>query len=138
MLAERAQAEAARRLQDGRQQYQDETGKLNELNQYYAEYASQIDSHRTGLTAQVMIGYRQFLQQLRQSIDVQQVRVRQVETLCDKLLINWQQLYHRHNSINDLIERLKVSESNELDKQLQRELDELSQAARSRSDQSAG
>ena len=138
MLAERAQAEAARRLQDGRQQYQDETSKLNELNQYYAEYASQIDGHRTGLTAQVMIGYRQFLQQLRQSIDVQQVRVRQVETLCEKLLINWQQLYHRHNSINDLIERLKVSESSELDKQLQRELDELSQAAQSRLNRSDG
>ncbi len=126
MLAEKAQAEAALRLQEGRKHYQDETAKLTELNQYYGEYAAQIDSHRLGLNAQTIIGYRQFLQQLRQSVDIQQVRVRQAEVVCDKFLVNWQQLYHRHSSIKELIDRLKVSENADLEKQLQREMDELS------------
>lgn len=131
-LAERAEDLAAQRLQEARQQHQLEQDKLQELREYFQDYADQIDQQRQGLTAQTMMTYRHFLQQLEQSVTVQQTRVKQGEQLNERLLVEWQQLYHRRRSIAELIQRLQVSENAALEKQLQKEIDELTTLSRHR------
>ncbi len=124
-LAERAEATAAQRLQEARHQCQMDEDKLQELKEYHQDYADQIDQRREGLTAQIIMTYRHFLQQLEQSVEVQGAKVKQAGLLCERLLVEWQQLYHRRRSIGELIERLQKTESSILEKRLQKEIDEL-------------
>lgn len=125
MLAERQEQEAATRLGDYREELHAEQQQLEMLREYSATYMAEIESRRTGLKSSDLLSYRNFLQRLGQAEQDQVHKVTRMLDALERIQLEWQKKYHYRQSIEDLIERFKHQESEALDKQLQRELDEL-------------
>lgn len=128
-LALKAQQDVADLMAQQHQKVGLERDQLQQLQQYSEEYQQQVASNNKGLRAQELISSRAFLQRLTNLQLNQQQKIQQLNAVIDQLTAEWQKRYHRRQSIENLIERLKTEESAELDKQLQREIDELSSQA---------
>lgn len=125
-LAVQAEEGAARQLQQSREQLQQARQQLQQMSQYQQEYIDSINTARQGVTAQSMINDRQFLAQLGQVLVSQQHQLQQYQAGEERCLEGWQQCYRRRRNLEQLIERLQQREDSHLEKQLQKELDELS------------
>lgn len=128
-LALKAQQDVADLMAQQHQKVGLERDQLQQLQQYSEEYQQQVASNNKGLRAQELISSRAFLQRLTNLQLNQQQKIQQLNAVIDQLTAEWQKRYHRRQSIENLIGRLKTEESAELDKQLQREIDELSSQA---------
>lgn len=128
-MAVKAQQDVADLMAQQNQKVAVERDQLQQLQQYSEEYQQQVASNNKGLRAQELISSRAFLQRLTNLQVNQQQKIQQLSAVIDQLTAEWQKRYHRRKSIENLIERLKTEESAELDKQLQREIDELSSQA---------
>lgn len=133
-MALKAQQDVADLMAQQQQKIGVERDQLQQLQQYSLEYQQQVAGNNKGLRAQELISSRAFLQRLSNLQVNQQQKIQQLNAVIDQLTTEWQKRYHRRQSIEKLIERLKTEESAELDKQLQREIDELSSQAFFRKD----
>lgn len=133
-MALKAQQDVADLMAQQQQKIGVERDQLQQLQQYSLEYQQQVASNNKGLRAQELISSRAFLQRLSNLQLNQQQKIQQLNAVIEQLTTEWQKRYHRRQSIEKLIERLKTEESAELDKQLQREIDELSSQAFFRKD----
>lgn len=133
-MALKAQQDVADLMAQQQQKIGVERDQLQQLQQYSLEYQQQVASNNKGLRAQELISSRAFLQRLSNLQLNQQQKIQQLNAVIEQLTTEWQKRYHRRQSIEKLIERLKAEESAELDKQLQREIDELSSQAFFRKD----
>lgn len=133
-MALKAQQDVADLMAQQQQKIGIERDQLQQLQQYSLEYQQQVASNNKGLRAQELISSRAFLQRLSNLQLNQQQKIQQLNAVIEQLTTEWQKRYHRRQSIEKLIERLKTEESAELDKQLQREIDELSSQAFFRKD----
>lgn len=133
-MALKAQQDVADLMAQQQQKIGVERDQLQQLQQYSLEYQQQVTSNNKGLRAQELISSRAFLQRLSNLQLNQQQKIQQLNAVVEQLTTEWQKRYHRRQSIEKLIERLKTEESAELDKQLQREIDELSSQAFFRKD----
>lgn len=133
-MALKAQQDVADLMAQQQQKIGVERDQLQQLQQYSLEYQQQVASNNKGLRAQELISSRAFLQRLSNLQLNQQQKIQQLNAVVEQLTTEWQKRYHRRQSIEKLIERLKTEESAELDKQLQREIDELSSQAFFRKD----
>lgn len=125
-LADKAQQEVGELLAQQQQKAAAEQAQLQQLQDYSREYQKEIGQRDQGLRAQDIINSRAFLQRLTTLQDNQKQKIHQLSGVVEQLTQEWQRRYHRRQSIADLIERLKTEEGAIADKQLQREIDELS------------
>lgn len=125
-LAERAEQEAAEKLAVAREQLGNDEQQLTQLQDYHNDYIHQINSKTGAQSVQQMMADRSFVGQLQQAVDVQQQKIASTRQHYQQQLNQWQLAYHKRSNIEDLINRMRDDESQEADKRLQKELDELS------------
>lgn len=124
-LAERAEQQAASALKSCREQLVLEQEQLSQLQTYRGQYLQQYQSRRSGLHASEMISYSGFIQRLALVLAEQEKKLVQIQNNYTRLQEYWQREYHRRQSVERLIERLKREENASLERRLQQELDEL-------------
>lgn len=125
-MAERAEEAAAKQLEQSRAQVAQAQQQLQQVEEYQQEYVQELNRPRSGVSAYAMINDRRFLEQLHKACQGQMVQIRQLRDQEERCLRNWQQCYQRRRNIEQLIARLQQDENALLEKQLQKELDELS------------
>lgn len=133
-MALKAQQDIADLMAQQHQKIAVERDQLQQLQHYSEEYQQQVAGNHKGLRAQELISSRAFLQRLTNLQINQQQKIQQINGVIEQLTQEWKKRYQRRQSIESLIERLEIEESAELDKQLQREIDELSSQAFFRTD----
>jgi len=132
-LAERAEQAAADALQQYREKLQQAQAQLQQVADYQAEYVTQLNQKKSPKNAAEMLNDRQFLQQLSEAEQAQQERFTQLEQQQPHFLSSWRALYQRRKNIEKLIVRLRKSDDQLAEKQLQKEMDELAMLAQQRS-----
>ena len=124
-LARQQEDTAAKRFSQYSDQLTQEQNQLGQLRDYANQYRSDYAGHRQGVYAYQLINYSGFLQRLEDLCKEQEIKVKHMEAMYQKLQEQWRQSHQKRKSIEDLIERFKLEESLQLEKQLQKELDEL-------------
>ncbi len=131
-LAERAEQDAAEKLALAREQLGGDEQQLDQLQSYRQDYISRINAKVGAQSVQQMLSDRSFVGQLEQAVEAQQHKVRQTQQNYQQHLHLWQQAYHKRSNIEELINRMRDAESQEAEKRLQKELDELSSLSHQR------
>lgn len=125
-MAERAEKSVAQALEQAREQTNHAQQQLQQVTQYQAEYERELNQPKQGVSVQALMNDRLFLSQLVQVVTAQSGQLEQLKDSEQKVLRNWQLCYQRRRNIESLIANLKNEEDAELDKKLQKEMDELS------------
>lgn len=125
-LANRSEQAAALALQKSRSALDQADSQLQQIKQYQQEYVAELNAKTQKLTAQTMINDRHFLQRLSEIEITQCQQIAQLKKNESGCLSQWKLCYQRRQSIETLIARLQKEESSVVEKQLQKELDELS------------
>lgn len=129
-LARQAEDGAAQALQTARQQVLQAEQQCEKIEQYQQEYIRDLNQLQVRCSVHSMMNDRRFLAQLVDIGDSQQGQLAQYRQNEDNCLNNWQLCYQRRKSVEQLIAKLKLGEHQVLEKQLQKELDELSSLVR--------
>lgn len=129
MVARRHEQEAAGYLQEYRQLVETQHTQLTELQSYQQGYLGKLTEQQRTLTPGQLEHYSRFIHNLDGMLEEQQLRLQDMQGELEKVRLYWLQQHHRCQSINDLIERLREGENRELEKRLQKELDEMAAAA---------
>lgn len=124
-VAEHHEREAAGYLAQYQQQLAAERLQLGQLEEYRGSYLREYGDTSVVHTAADMTRYSDFIRRLVGAIDEQVRKVESAREQCEKVQQYWQQRRHKRKSLESLIERLSLTESAELDRKLQKELDEL-------------
>lgn len=124
-LAQKAEDDAASRVREQAGLLQNEKIQLQELKDYSGQYLNSYANMRDGVSAHQMINYSGFIGRLADAIKDQENKIQRVQEGLDKLKSQWSIAHQKRKALEDLIERLKKEHSNELEKRLQKELDEL-------------
>lgn len=124
-LALQQEDAAAKRLGQYREQLTQEEKQLRQLREYADQYMRDYAGHRQGVFAYQLINYSGFVHRLEDLYKEQDIKVKHMEVTYHKLQEQWRQSHQKRKSIEDLIERFQREESLQLEKQLQKELDEL-------------
>ena len=132
-MAVRAEEGAAAQLEQSRQQLSQAQQQLQQVENYQQGYIDALNRPKSGQSAYSMINDRQFLEQLSFVCRTQAGQIEKLRQNEDNSLQNWQQCYQRRRNIEQLIEKLKRGENLAMEKQLQKELDELSSSLLARS-----
>lgn len=125
-LAERHEQAAAKQVAQWREQVVVEREQLQQLDEYTEQYLQVYRERKNGLHAEELITYSGFIQRLGTVKAEQESKLERVIQQHELSLKLWQDKYHRRQSIADLIGRLGKEDNDLLEKQLQKELDELS------------
>ncbi len=124
-MAEREEETAASQLQLSRQQVTQAEQQLQQIESYQRDYKASLNERRGGISIQTMMNDRLFLQQLNQALNGQQAQLKQLQNNEERALNHWQQCYHRRRNIEQLIGKLRRLEGEAEEKQLQKQMDEL-------------
>ncbi|WP_339897765.1 flagellar export protein FliJ [uncultured Gilvimarinus sp.] len=125
-VAEHQEQEAAGYLAQYQQQLAAERAQLEQLQQYRHSYLDEYGDSSACHTVQDMMRYSDFIGRLAGAIDEQHQKLANAAEQCEKVLQHWQIKRHKRKSLESLIERLRLGENTELERKLQKELDELS------------
>lgn len=125
-LAVRAEEGAASQLEQGRLQVMQAQQQLQQVEEYQQGYINSLNQPKSGQSAYSMINDRRFLEQLSFVCRTQSGQIDQLRQNEENCLRNWQLCYQRRRNIEQMIEKLKQGENLLMEKQLQKELDELS------------
>lgn len=125
-LADRTEQAAAQRLLHYREQVNAEQQQLHQLEQYTEQYLHTYAERKSGLYAQELISYSSFIQRLDEARQEQQLKLGRMLQTLEQIQLDWREKHQRRKSIQELIARLQHQENDELEKSLQKELDELS------------
>lgn len=129
MLAERHEQEAADYLAKHQALVNEQRQKAEELVEYRSGYVAQYASSQGGMRPDDLLRYSQFIQQLGDAIKQQEQALAQLSEQLAKLRQHWHGQHLRRRAIEDLIVRLRKGEDQAAEKQLQKQLDEMAQAA---------
>jgi flagellar protein FliJ len=125
-LARQQEDIAAKRLGQYREQLTAEEQQLSQLKEYATQYMRDYAGQRQGVYAHQLINYSGFVHRLGELCKEQEIKLERMQVAYKKLQEQWRTAHQKRKSVEDLIERFKQEESLLLDKQLQKELDELS------------
>lgn len=125
-LADRTEQAAAQRLTEYREQVTAEQQQLTQLDEYTEQYLHSYAERKSGLYAQELISYSNFIQRLGEARQEQQLKLARMLQALEQIQRDWREKHQRRKSIQELIARLQYEENAELEKRLQKELDELS------------
>ncbi len=125
-LAQRQEDTAAQRLREYREQIQQEEQQLIQLREYCAQYQQDYTAKRSSVLAHQLINYSAFIGRLGDLVQEQQLKLTRMQASLERLQGQWQACYQKRKSIEEMIERFVQEESVQLERRLQKELDELS------------
>ncbi len=125
-LAEQQEDDAAKKLNQFREQLAQEERQLVELRDYANQYLHAQGELREGVLAHELINYSSFINRLNEACHDQEVKVERYRAMQESLLHQWRIKHQKRKAIEDLIVRLQQEDNLLLDKRLQKELDELS------------
>lgn len=125
-LAERQEADAAKKLGQFREQLTQEERQLVELRDYAVQYLHAQGELRQGVLAHELINYSSFINRLNEACREQETKVERYRVILESLQQQWRAKHQKRKSIEDLIARLQQEDNLLLDKRLQKEMDELS------------
>ena len=124
-LAHQKQQLAAVKLAESIQNVTAQTQQQQQLQQYQYEYSDQFKQTGTaGQPAGVLVNYLRFYNSLDSASEAQQQRVELASAQRDQAMKVWQHQYGRRQNLQKLIEKKHLQEERELEKKLQRELDD--------------
>ncbi|UTF60792.1 flagellar export protein FliJ [Gilvimarinus sp. DA14] len=129
MLAERHEQEAADYLARHQKLVDEQRQKASELADYRTGYVEQYAGAQSGMRPEELSRYSQFIQQLGDAIKQQESAVAQLIEQLVKLRQHWHGQHLRRRAIEDLITRLRKGEDQAAERQLQKQLDDMAQAA---------
>lgn len=125
-IAERDEQQLADKLGELRQQQHQELAQEQDLQRYLKEYTADLNHQGSGFSAMQLAEGRGFLGRLQEVCDNQHAKILQLEQQISRALQNWQLAHQKTQAIIKLVDKLKTEHSQALEKQLQKELDELS------------
>tara|TARA_B100000446_G_scaffold46105_3_gene42174 strand:- start:14105 stop:14608 length:504 start_codon:yes stop_codon:yes gene_type:complete len=128
-MAKRAEDGAAQALEQARQASQQTEQQLQQIEKYQLDYQTQLNQPKAGVSVQALMNDRQFLAQLMGVVETQKAQLQQLRDNESNVLRNWQLCYQRRKNIEKMIAGLKSEEDAQFEKQLQKEMDELSMIA---------
>ena len=117
-------SECQRRLQMEQQQ-------LTDLQGYYRGYLNTIEQQKN-LARTELINYRNFCQQLARTIEQGQQKVATLTQLLETRKNEWLVKRNKRRVLEELIQRCRDEESQWLEGELQKELDDIWQSSQSR------
>ncbi|MFL0803020.1 MAG: flagellar export protein FliJ [Agarilytica sp.] len=123
-MAKREEDKAAAVLDEKRNALVAEQIRLNDLKEYYAEYDSQFKTATVVLRAEDFAKNRNFLHQLSQSCDLQNLQVEHAQLAVDTAIDEWRKIHLKLEKLRDHVKRLKMAEISYQDKQEQKRVDE--------------
>lgn len=124
-MAEKAEDQAAMRVKEQAELMRIEQVQLQDLNTYSEQYLQSYRALKSGVTAQDMINYSGFIGRLADAVKEQELKIERLQQGLDKLKSLWSMAHQKRKALDELITRLKTEESTQLEKLLQKELDEL-------------
>lgn len=125
LLADRKENESAQRLNQFQIQVAAEEEQLRQLDEYAKQYLHIYAERKEAVRADELIAYSGFIQRLATARKDQELRLESFYHTRDKLQQQWRENHHKRNSIEELIARLKIEENNQLEKRLQKEMDDI-------------
>lgn len=130
-LAERKRKQADQWLAEAQNRVLQHEQTLQQLQQYYTEYANQFYAGGSeGVSVQQLHTHQAFMNKLRQAIE-QQKRAKQMdEAQLQQVKAHWQSAYGYFKAIDSLVDKAKVDEAAQAEKQQQKLIDERSQLIR--------
>jgi flagellar protein FliJ len=129
-MAIKTEQSAAEALEQARQQVAHAQQQLEQVAHYRQGYEDELNQPKKRVSVEALMNDRQFLSQLIQVVQTQTNQVQQLENNEQNCLHNWQLCYQRRRNIESLIDKLKTEENALSDKNLQKEMDELSMVLR--------
>jgi flagellar protein FliJ len=126
LLAKRHEDETAQRLGKITEQLGIEIAQLDSLNDYKSQYLQSQGEMRTGVRVDELINYTHFISRLGEACIDQGVKVDRMRQQLVLIQQDWRKKYQKRKNLEELIERLGREENALIEKQLQKELDELS------------
>ncbi len=132
VLAERNEQKAGQQFSQYRTQVDAEAEQLRQLDDYAKQYLQTYSERKVAVRPQEMIAYSGFIQRLGEACKEQQAKLERMNKALAKFQQTWRTAYQKRESIKELIARLRLEENAQLDKRLQKELDELVGQAYSR------
>jgi flagellar protein FliJ len=138
LLARQQEAAAAQQLTLVREQLNSEAQQLRELNDYKDQYLLGRAQLRSGIRPQELINFTNFMGRLNQACSDQSVKIARIEQQLGLVQKKWREKYQKRKSLEELIVQIQKGEAAELDKLLQKELDEFSSLQSGRNDDFRG
>jgi flagellar FliJ protein len=132
VLAERNEQKAGQQFSQYRTQVEAETEQLRQLDDYAKQYLHSYSERKVAVRPQELIAYSGFIQRLGEACKEQQAKLDRMNNVLAKYQQAWRTAYQKRESLKELIVRLRLEENAQLDKRLQKELDELVGQAYSR------
>ncbi|MEZ5527902.1 MAG: flagellar export protein FliJ [Gammaproteobacteria bacterium] len=124
-LAQNRAQEAAQALAFVQQRLQDEQNKLEQLQQYLAEYRDTVAQEGSkGLTVAVFRRYKDFSDNVSKAIAAQTQQVSTVRRQVEQVRRHWQMLDAKHQGLLKLQDNARQAENLLSRRQEQKELDE--------------
>lgn len=123
----RHENEAANKVAQQQSQLHSEQQQLEAVLHYHSEYLGIIENQHK-LSVQEFGHYRYFCQRLSQTIDQGKRRVEAYEQALTESRNSWLKLRYKRQSVEDLVEQYKLEEDIQLEKRLQKEIEDIWQA----------
>ncbi len=124
-LARDSEREAAKALGSALKNLQDQVDQLENLMRYQADYNQRLNSSAsTGISAQELNEYIEFLSKLATAIEGQEQSVEQAKQALEEKKLFWFSKRGRSKALDSVLERYVQDEAKQLDKREQHELDD--------------
>ena len=128
-LAERRRKNAEQVLGQAQQQLQAEQDKLVQLRTYLEDYQRDlVTTGKAGVTMEQLQRLQSFKQRLGDALGQQQRQIEFSAQAVDQAKLAWQATRGREQAMDSLISRIRGQEVKQEDKQLQKQIDELTQS----------
>ena len=126
-LAVRREDECAKIMAQGRMQLENEQKKLADLQGYRLEYQANKSRYGSGqFEAGALENLIRFLQSLDMAVSQQELAVENYKKQLSAVKLEWSKRHAKRVNLADLIDKHRVREENELEKKIQKELDDRS------------
>lgn len=132
-LAKNRENKAAKKLADTLSRNKQANEKCDQIKGYRAEYENHLDGLiAAGVDARTLSEYRQFLGNLDDAIEQQTSVVKVTEEHVGDSRLDWLSRYHRKSALEQLLEIQQKDRLASLEKDQQKEQDEISGTAKNR------
>jgi flagellar FliJ protein len=130
-IASNKERKAAAALGESIRQRDDAHRRLAELEQYHKEYLERFArAARDGLTSNQVVEYQVFIGKLEDAIAKQRAIVARSEQDCAQSKQHWQGRFTKAKAMENALDRMRIEERKEADRQEQADADDRSQRGR--------
>ncbi|WP_271271762.1 flagellar export protein FliJ [Aliamphritea hakodatensis] len=129
--AERKRKQADQLLADSQGRVQKGQETMQQLEQYYAEYANNFYANGAGgVSVQQLDTHQAFMQKIRAAIEQQRQAIESDQQHLEKVREHWKAAYGHFKAIDSVIDKAREDERRVDEKKQQQQIDERSQLVR--------